>query len=377
MDTSVKIIQFSPEDRHNKKAFIQFPFTLYQDTPQWVPPFRSAMWKIFKPSYPFYNYGNASFFLAVNDRGKVIGRLAVANNHRYNQFHDSKTAFFYYFEAHNDTRIAEGLFSRGFNWAKSQGLNHVLGPKGFTVLDGFGMLIKGFEYQPAFGQPYNPSYYPKMVEALGFTKVKDIFTGRIDRNTRFPEKIIKGAELVEKRRGFSAPEIKSKAELKLVLNDFKRLYNESLAEPAGNPPLTDEDMEIMVSQLLWIADPKLVKLIYKDDQAVGWVLAYPDIGAALQRTKGRLFPFGWLQILLESKRTHWIDLNGIGIVEEYQRLGGTAILFNEVYKSVMKHDQYTYAELLQLREENINILLEMSNFDIEFHKTHRLYEKWL
>jgi len=373
----MKIIQFNTENRRNRKAFIQFPFSLYRNNPQWVPPFRSAMRNIFKPDYPFYNYGDAAFFLAEDNQGQVVGRLAVANNHRYNQFHDSNTAFFYYFEAHNDTRISKGLFSRGFDWAKSQGLNQILGPKGFTVLDGFGMLVKGFEHQPAFGQPYNPAYYPEMVESLGFTKVKDIFTGRIDRDTRFPEKIIKGAELVEKRRGFSAPEIKSKAELKAVLNDFKRLYNESLAGPAGNPPLTDEDMEIMVSQLLWIADPRLVKLIYKDGRAVGWVLAYPDIGAALQRTKGRLFPFGWLQILLESKRSHWIDLNGIGIIEDYQRLGGTAILFNEVYKSVMDHDQYTYAELLQLREENKKILIEMSNFDIEFHKTHRLYEKWL
>jgi hypothetical protein len=136
-------------------------------------------------------------------------------------------------------------------------------------------------------------------------------------------------------------------------------------------------METMVSQLLWIADPRLVKLIYKDGKAVGWILAYPDVGKALQRTKGRLFPFGWLQILLEKNRTHWVDLNGIGIIEDYQRLGGTAILFNEVYKSVLETGQYRYGELLQMREENVNILLETSNLDIDVHKTHRLYEKWL
>jgi hypothetical protein len=130
----------------------------------------------------------------------------------------------------------------------------------------------------------------------------------------------------------------------------------------------------MVSQLLRIDDPRLVKLCHKDGKAVGWVLAYPDIGAGLQRAKGRLFPIGWLQILRESKRTHWIDLNGIGIIEDYQRLGGTAILYNEIYKSVMSFDQYDYAEMLQMREENFNILLELENLDIEFHKIHRLYE---
>jgi hypothetical protein len=155
------------------------------------------------------------------------------------------------------------------------------------------------------------------------------------------------------------------------------LYNNSLAVPAGNPPISDEDMANLVRQLLWIADPRLVKLIYKDDQPVGWILAYPDIGAALQRIKGRLLPFGWLQIIRETKRTDWIDFNGIGIIDEYQGMGSTAILYNEIYKSIMEFDQYQYAELLQMREENINILLEIENTEINFHKTHRLYEKHL
>lgn len=371
----MNIIQINPRDRKNNKAFIDFPFKLYQDNPYWVPPFRFSMKNIFKPGYPFYQYGDAAFFLAKDENDDVLGRLAVANNHRFNDFHKSKTALFYYFETVDDQTVADGLFSRGFEWAQKQGLNTVLGPKGFSVLDGFGMLIKGFDHQPAFGQAYNPDYYPQLVETLGFTKVKDIFTGWVDRSLEWPEKILRAAKLVEKRIGFSAPQIKTKKELKAVLHNFQTLYNESLAGPAGNPPVMDDDMAVMVDQLLWIADPRLVKLIYKDDRAVGWILAYPDIGKALQRTKGRLFPFGWLQILLESKRTPWIDLNGIGIIEEYQRLGGTAILYNEIYNSIMKIDQYNYGEFLQFREENIKILLEAGNLDINFHKTHRLYEK--
>ena len=335
------------------------------------------MRKLFRPDYAFYAYGEAAFLLAKNDEDQVIGRLVMANNHRYNDFHGTRTALFYYFECINDREAAIGLFAAGFDWARAQGLDHVLGPKGLTVLDGFGMLVKGFEYQPAFGQPYNPSYYPDLIEKLGFTKVKDIYTGRIDRSLEWPEKFLKAARLVEKRIGFRAPELHTKKEIRAVIDDFMKLYNESLAGPAGNPPLTDEDMQNIASQILMIADPRLVKLIYKDDKPVGWMLGYPDIGRALQKCKGRLFPLGWLQILLESKHTRWIDLNGIGIIEDYQRLGGTAILYNEVYKSVMNYTQYDYAELLQMREENINILLEAANLDIDFHKTHRQYEKRL
>ena len=370
----MKIIEITPQDRQLKKAFINFPFMLYKDNPHWVPPIKMDMRKIFKPGYPFYQYGKAIFLLAVSDTGDTLGRLAVANNGRYNDFQQAKTAFFYYFETIDDLQVAKALFERGIDWARDQGLNHVLGPKGLTILDGFGMLIKGFEFRPAFGQPYNPPYYPELIDSLGFTKVTDVFSGWIDQNTEVPEKIAKAARLVKKRLGFDIPIFKTKADLKKVIKDFQSLYNQSLAAPAGNPPVTDEDMDNMVQQLLWIADPRLIKLIYKDGKAVGWLLVYPDVGAALQRINGRLLPFGWLQILRESKRTNWVNMNGIGIIEEYQRLGGTALLYNEFHKSVLESGQYNYAELLQIREENINSLLEVANVGSNFHKTHRLYE---
>ena len=373
----MKIIEMPPRHRRFEKAFIDFPYQLYQNNTQWVPPLRMEIRQIFKPGYAFYQYGQAPFFLAMTDTGEVLGRLAVANNHRYNDFHQTKTAFFYYFECIDDLNIAQALFSRGFEWSDSQGLNHVFGPKGFTVLDGFGMLVKGFEHRAAFGQAYNPNYYPELIEALGFTKVKDVFTGWIDREARISEKVFLAAEIVENRMGFKAPMIKTKRQLRRVIDDFKQMYNESLAVPAGNPPITDADMDNLVRQLLWIADPRLVKLIYKDDQPIGWILAYPDVGAAFQRIKGRFFPFGWLEILRESKKTDWIDFNGIGVIEKYQRLGATAILYNEMFKTVMEFDQYHYAELLQMREENTRILNESENMDINFHKTHRLYEKYL
>ena len=372
----MNIIEINPGDRKNIKKFVDFPFELYSDTPQWVPTIRSDIRKIFDPNFTFYNYGEAAYFIA-SDNGKVLGRLGVANNHRYNDFHKTKTAFFYYFETVDDPNVVEALFSRGVEWAKSQGLNHILGPKGLTVLDGFGMLVDGFEHQGVFGQPYNPPYYPGLIESLGFKKVKDVYTGKIDKNTEFPEKVHKAAELVKKRFGFWSPKLKTKADLRVVMEEIKSLYNESLAKPSGNPPITDSDLNTMASQLLWIADPKLVKIIYKENEPVGWLMGYPDISDALQEANGRLFPFGWLKILIESKRANRIILNGIGIIDDYQRLGGTAILYDEIYKSVKDDDQYDSAELLQFREENVKILMETENFDIKFHKTHRLYEKFL
>jgi hypothetical protein len=369
-------IEVRPVDRKNIEKFVDFPFDLYSNIPQWVPPLRTDIRKIFNPNFTFYNYGDAAFFIAY-DNERVLGRLGVANNYRYNDFHKTKTAFFYYFEAVNNQTVVESLFERGFEWAKNQGLNHILGPKGLTVLDGFGMLVDGFEHQGVFGQPYNLFYFPKLIENLGFQKVKDIYTGHIDADSQFPNKVLRAAELVKKRFDFWSPVFKTKSDLRAVLDDIKKLYNESLAKPSGNPPITDTDLDTMASQLLWIADPKLVKLIYKDNEPIGWMMGYPDVSVAFQKAKGHLFPLGWLRILLESKRTNRIILNGFGIVDDYQRLGGTAILYSELYKSVKDDDRYDSAELLQIREENIKSLLETKNFDIQFHKIHRLYEKFI
>lgn len=373
----MEIFQISAKDRRSQNTFIEFPFKLYRNTPQWVPPIKSDMRQVFRPHYAFYQYGEAAFFLAISKSGEVLGRLAVANNHRYNHFHKTKTAFFYYFECIEDDQVANALFAKGFEWVEHQGLDIVLGPKGFTVLDGFGLLIKGFEHRPAFGQAYNPQYYAELIESQGFTKVKDNFSAWVDKSVEVPEKIVRAAELVKKRRGYSVPLFKSKADLRKVVNDIQKLYNESLAASAGNPPITDEDMTVLAKQLLWIADPRLIKIIYKGEETIGWLLVYPDIGAALQRIKGRLFPFGWYHILRESKHSNWIDINGIGIVEEHQRLGATSILYHEFYQSIIDSDQYNYAEILQIREDNINSLMEVSNIDVHFHKTHRLYEKVL
>lgn len=106
---------------------------------------------------------------------------------------------------------------------------------------------------------------------------------------------------------------------------------------------------------------------------MGFLLAYPDISAALQKTKGRLFPFGWLTILRELHTTDWININGAGMVAEYRGLGGTAILYSEMFKSVAGSRRYRHAEIVQIGLENEKMQREMENFGVDFYKMHRVY----
>ncbi len=372
----MKTIEIDTQDQRQVRQFLSLPFKLYRDVPQWVPPLEPDAKAILNRSkHPFYNNGQAAFFMAL-EGDEPVGRLAVLKNENYIQYNRDPAGFFYLFECQDHPPAAISLFENAINWAKQNGLNRLIGPRGFTVFDGLGMLVEGFGYRPAYGLPYNLLYYPALVEKVGFTTESEILSGYLDAHFDFPEKIRHAADLVKKRRGLHIARFKSRRDLKKLVPFLKSLYNSSSTEGDGNIPLTDDDVKGLASQMLWFADPKLVKIVMKGDQPVGFLMAYPDISAAVQRTKGKIFPLGWIQLLLELKRTKWININGAGMLEGYRGLGGTAILFSEMYKSV-SDSRYRYADAVQIGADNDNMLREMRNFGIDFYKKHRVYKKEL
>lgn len=373
---SVQLINL--KNRRQKRAFLRLPFRLYRRTAQWVPPLMLDARRIFNPGRnAIFQQGEVAFLLASDHKDEPVGRLAVIYNHRYNEYNHEKTAFFYLFECINDSLAAKALFDYAGHWAAERGLQQITGPKGFTPLDGMGLLVKGFEHRPAFGLPYNLPYYPQLLETCGFTTESDMVSGYLDtRSIKFPEKIQKVAERVQERRGIKVVQFQNRREFTRIIPAFQDLYNASLDGTSGTMPLSNADIKTLADQLLWFANPKLIKILMKDDQLIGFLLAYPDISGALQRNNGRLFPFGWLDILVEMKRTKWVNINGAAIVERYRGLGGTAILFNEMYKSITSGG-FEHADIVQIGSDNENMLLELRNLGIDFYKTHRLYRKVL
>lgn len=373
----MNILQLDLQNKKQVDDFLRLPFAIYKDIPQWVPPLQMDERLRLNPRrFPFYKHSHASFFLTYEGT-RPIGRLAVLDNRRYNEFNKTRTAFFYLFECENNLEAAITLFEAGFDWARSRELDEIVGPKGFTPLDGFGLLVKGFEHRPAFGLPYNPAYYADLVEAQGFLKEGESVSGYLGTGVQFPPRIHELAELLAKRRGLRILRCNTRRDLRTLVPHLKELYNNSLGGTEGTVPLTDEEIESMANQLIWLADPKLVKMVMKGDRAVGFLLAYPDIYTALQKTRGKLFPFGWLALLLELRRTDWININGAGLLPEYRGSGGTAILYSEMFKSVTENPRYKHAEVVQIGVENENMQREMSNFGIDFYKMHRTYRKEL
>ncbi len=371
----MKILQVEEDDHYREQQFIDLPTRIYRNVPQWVPPFSADNQRIFdRKRNPYYKHSKAAFFLAISADGAATGRLAILNNHHYNKFNNEATAFFSLFECVNDPMVSNGLFEAGFDWARQQGLNKIVGPRGFSVLDGLGMLVKGFTHRPALGIAYNPAYYPKLMLGAGFSKESDIVSGYLSTKMELPEKIDKVAELVKQRRGLHIARVKTRNELRPFVEQLKELYNRMIEGIAGNAPLLDDEANAIADQLLRFADPKLIKVIMKDEKAVGFLFAYPDISAALQRTQGRIYPFGWIEYLSEMHRTEWVNINGAGILPEYQGLGGTAILFSEMYKSI-KAGKFKHAEIVQIGVENDKMQRELKELGIDFYKTHRIYQR--
>ncbi len=371
----MNIVKIDHANRKQVRGFLSLPPRIYLDIPQWVPPLDGdERARLDQRRYPFYKHSAAAFFLAYED-GIPVGRLAVLDNRLYNEHNHEKTAFFYLFESMPDPEPARWLFELAFDWARGRGLDKILGPKGFTALDGLGLLVKGFERRPALGLPYNPAYYPGLIEAQGFEKADEIVSGYLGANIHFPERIHELAARIQERRGLRIARFRTRRELRAALSHLKTLYNGALEGTNGGTPITDEEIKSLADQMLWFADPRLIKIVMKDERPVGFLLAYPDISSALQKTKGRLFPFGWIAILRELRTTDWININGAGMIEEFRGLGGTAILYSEMFKSVVENPRYRHAEVVQIGTENDKMQREMENFGVDFYKIHRTYQR--
>jgi len=371
----MRLVEINTEDRRQVRQFLDLPFRVYANIPQWVPPLQiEARRMLDSKCNPYFRHSQAAFWLAYNEQDQAIGRLAVLDNRNYNRFNNEKTAFFYLFECIDDTQTALALFDAGIGWARSRGLERIVGPKGFTALDGIGLLVEGFQHRPAFGLPYNPSYYPTLIEKAGYEPSGELLSGYLGATVRFPEQIYQIAERVKNRRGLHVAHFENRRGLRVIVSQLKDLYNNSLGGTSGNTPLTDDEAKALADQMLWFANPRLIKIVMKGEQPVGFLFAYPDISAGLQRTGGHLFPFGWLSLLLELRRTRWVNINGAGMTEGFRGLGGTAVLFSEMAKSLMEGG-FLHADIVQIGIENDRMLRELRDLGIQFYKKHRLYQK--
>jgi len=372
----VRVRKLDTTRARDVRQFIDFPFELYKDCPQWVPPVLPEIKLVLnRRKHPFYRHSSADFFVA-ESKGGTLGRITVMENRNYNEYHKHKDSFFYFFDCVEDIEVARALFDAACDWSRSRGLDQILGSKGFLQGDGMGILVEGFDHRPALGIPYNYAYYDTLVRDSGFEKETDFLSGYLSGEHQLPGRFYDIAERVKERRGFHIKSFSSKREMHGWVRRAGRLYNETFVDNWEYCPLTDEEMDVVADRLLSISDPRLMKSVMKGEEIVGFVFAFPDISAAIQKTKGRLWPLGWIHLLREFKRTNWVNLNGLGLVAEHRGVGANAVLYTELAKSVYDFG-FEHADVVQIEERNDKSLGEMAAIGVEWYKRHRIYRRAL
>lgn len=362
-----------------QKRFVEFPYEIYKDCTQWVPPFESDIYAMMNPKkHPFYDHSDADFFLATRD-GKDVGRIAALENKPFNAYHKTKDGEFYLFESINDQEVADALFNTVSDWAKVRGLDKLVGPKGFGPLDGYGIQIEGYEHRQMMNMMnYNPPYYRDLVENYGFTKAVDFVSSYVNpRTIEVPEKVAKAVQVAEKRGTLKIKNFKNKTELKKWVPQIRKAYNNAFVQNWEYYPLSERELDFVVSNVLILVIPELLQVILKDGEIVGFVLPFPDVSAAMQKNKGKLGPIELIRLLREIKRTSWIDFNGIGIIPEAQGCGGNALFYDILIKAVHADQRFEHSEFTQVAETAVQMRKDLANLGVRFYKNHRVYQKEL
>ncbi len=370
------IQKLDTENKAQVRRFSHLPFQFYADTPQWVPPILADVEAAMnRKKHPFYEHSDADFYIAVRD-GKDVGRIQVLQNRRYNQYHGTKRVQFYYFECEDNLETATALFDAAFEWARQRGLDEIIGPKSMFVLDGYGMVVEGFEHRQMMTMMnYNHPYLVKLVEALGFEKEVDFISCYANTKTfQVPERVFRIAERVEQRGVLSVKRFSSKRELIQWAQRIGTAYNNTFVNNWEYAPLTEKEVKFVVDTIINVADHRLFKIIVHDDKVVGFLLGFPDVSAALQRSRGRLFPFGIFDLLLEMRRTKWISLNGAGVLPEYHGRGGNALLYAEIIKT-LRDFNFEHGEMTQVAETAVQMRNDLVNLGGIPYKNHRVFRR--
>lgn len=372
----VIIEQIDTTSRAEVDEFIRFPFRLYKGVPQWVPPFISDVRTMLdKQKHPFYEHSEADFFIA--KRGKeVVGRIAALHNRSFNKYHGTKQAQFYLFESIDDQEVANRLFERACEWAHQRGLTELVGPKGLSAFDGYGIQNEGTEHRQMMTMMnYNFPYYQRLVENLGFEKEVDFVSCYMKKEAfQLPEKVHRVAERVREKGTFKVLRFKNRAEIKKWAWKIGEAYNKTFINNWEYYPMTDGEIQFLLDNLLSVVDPRLIKIITYEDNVVGFLLAFPDISAALQRQKGRITPWGVVDMILEMKRTKWVSLNGAGVLPEYHGRGGNALLYDEMQETIQSF-HFEHAELTQVAETAVQMRKDLISLGGVPYKNHRVYRR--
>lgn len=364
------------QSRNDLGKFIRFPFLIYKNNPYWLPPIFFDEKNFHNPKKNKALRTNDTIMYLAYKNGKIAGRIMGIIHHLNNDHTGIKRARFFKFDCINDQQVAHVLINAIEDWGKSKGMDEIIGPFGFSDKDPQGLLINGFDIRAAIVAPYNDPYYIDLVEKEGYTKEVDLFEYKIPVPDKIPDFYQRIYERVSRNKDIQCVQLRNKKELRPYIMPVMRLINETFRDIYGSYELDEEEMQKFADDYMMILDVDFTIIITDKGVPISFFIAVPDVGPALQKTGGKLFPFGFLRIMKEMKRTDFIVLMIGGIRASHQGTGIDVMMGVKMLEACARRGIKQIHSHLEL-EENHKIRGEMEKMGGKVCKVHRVYRKTL
>lgn len=362
------------------KTFIRFNYELYKENPYSVPDLYDDMVAtLTREKNPSFEFCDADYFLAYDADGKVVGRVAAIINQRSNEAWDTKNVRFGWIDFIDDTEVSKALLDTVATWGKERGMTTMQGPMGFVDLDAEGLLIEGFDQLSTMATIYNYPYYQTHLEQYGLEKDNDWVEFKINIPDAIPDKMKRIADLISRKYGLHVKKLKDMKEVKEGNYGQKifNLINDEYSHLYGYSRMSQKQIDQYVNMYLPILDLRMVTLIEDaEENLVGVGVSMPSLSKALQKAKGKMFPFGWWHLLkaLRFNRPKTLDLMLVAVKQEYQNKGVNSLLFTDLiptYQALGFKDAESNPEM----ETNNKVQAQWEYFDTTLHKRRRAYKK--
>jgi hypothetical protein len=367
----IKIKQVT--SRSDLKKFIGFPYKHFAGNKYWCPPLRFDEYNtLSRDKNPAFDFCDAEYWLAYQD-GKIVGRIAGIINHKANERWNEKLVRFGWIDFIDDLEVSKRLVDTVKEWGKAKGMNGIHGPLGFSDMDNEGMLIQGFDEAATLASIYNYPYYPEHMEKLGFHKAADWVQYIFDIPQTIPDKVERMSQLVMEKYKLRVIRATKAKELLPYAQKMFTTLNESFDELYGFTKLSQKQMDMYTKTYFGFIKPAFVSFVVdQHDDVVGFGISMPSLTKALQKSNGKLFPFGFIHILLAMRKNDTIDMYLNGVRPDYHGKGVNALYYNEMHKAYIKYHVKRAVTNPQL-EENAKALTIWKNFNGRQHLKRRCW----
>ncbi len=358
------------------RQFIDFPHDLYAGDPNYVPELFTAQKALLnQKTSPFFQHGEAAYFLAMDPSEKVVGRIAAIDNSLHNEFTGEKMGFFGFFDAINDTEVAHALLDCAVEWLQARGMDRMSGPINLSTNETCGALIENFERPPYLLTTYNYPYYASLLEDYGCVKHTDLLSYELSTDHFTPRMAETGA-LLEKRlaqRGVTIRNLDMRR-FDEEIDRFLTVYNGSWDQNMGFVPMTEAEIRQMGRDLKMILDPDFVFFAEKEGQVIGIALTVPNLNEILRNIpRGRLFPTGLWKILTGRRKIKSVRIVALGILPPYRRTGLDMCFYVRTYQAAIQKG-IQHSEASWILENNVEMNRALTQIGGKMYRKHRIYE---